>query len=171
MRFRISLVKVITIPPATVSIPLARCEGSWPSRDRPRWRIPKPSRIRPTAQIREKMKPLRFSTICWGGVRRESGNDHGSHRQHQTGEQSIGPFYASLSLPVLQRAPGILQKKIESRIVVGYDSVQRAFLFSQSVEVHVVMVGNGLDLGQVERGQPNRGGHEYEILKSCLLPF
>ena len=56
MRVRISRVKVMTIPPAMVSIPLARWEGSWLLRDRPSWRMPKPSRIRPMARIREKSR-------------------------------------------------------------------------------------------------------------------
>ena len=40
IRVRISFVKAITIPPAMVSIPLERWEGSWDWRDRPTWRMP-----------------------------------------------------------------------------------------------------------------------------------
>lgn len=35
-----SLVKVITIPPAMVRMPLERWEGSWDWKDRPTWRMP-----------------------------------------------------------------------------------------------------------------------------------
>ena len=40
MRVRISFVKVITMPPAMVRIPLERWEGSWDWRERPTWRMP-----------------------------------------------------------------------------------------------------------------------------------
>ena len=66
MRVRISLVKVITIPPAMVSIPLACWEGAWLLRDRPNWRTPKPSRIRPMVRIREKIKSDRLLTTASG---------------------------------------------------------------------------------------------------------
>ena len=48
-------------------------------------------------------------------------------------------------------------------IIVRYDSVQRTFLLSQGVEVHVIVVCDGLDLGQVEGGQPDGGGHEDRL--------
>ena len=65
MRVSISRVKVIKIPSAMVSILLARWEGSWPLRDRPSWRMPKPSRIRPMARIREKSRVWGVvSSIC-----------------------------------------------------------------------------------------------------------
>ena len=51
-------------------------------------------------------------------------------------------------------------QKVKSRIVVRYDGVQRALLLSQGVEIHIVMVCDGLDLGQVEGGKPDGGGHE-----------
>ena len=73
MRVRISFVKVMTMPPAMVSIPLARWEGSWLLRDRPSWRMPKPSRIRPMARIREKMKSDKFSTIWRGSSAAKAG--------------------------------------------------------------------------------------------------
>ena len=51
-------------------------------------------------------------------------------------------------------------QKIEAVVVVGYDGVERTFLLSQSVEVHIVPVRDGLDLRQIEGGQPHSGGHE-----------
>ena len=63
---RISLVNVMTIPPATVRMPFARCDGSCDLRDRPTCKMPKPSRIKPTARIREKIKSLRLLTTASG---------------------------------------------------------------------------------------------------------
>ena len=54
-------------------------------------------------------------------------------------------------------------QKVKSRIVVRYDGIQCALLLPQGVEVHIVMVCDGLDLGQVEGGQPDGGGHEYGL--------
>ena len=47
---------VMTIPPATVRMPFARCDGSCDLSDKPTCKMPKPSKIRPTARIREKDK-------------------------------------------------------------------------------------------------------------------
>ena len=54
-------------------------------------------------------------------------------------------------------------QKIEGRIVVRYDGVQCALLFPQGVKVHIVMVGDCLDLGQIEGGQPDGSGHTYGL--------
>ena len=40
IKVRISLVKVMTMPPAMVRMPLERWEGSWDWKDRPTWRMP-----------------------------------------------------------------------------------------------------------------------------------
>ena len=51
-------------------------------------------------------------------------------------------------------------QKIKAGIVIRDNGIQGAFLLAQGVEIHVVVVGDGLDLGQVEGGQPDGGGHE-----------
>ena len=63
---RISLVNVMTMPPATVRMPFARCDGSCDLRDKPTCKMPKPSRIKPTARMSEKMKSLRLLTTASG---------------------------------------------------------------------------------------------------------
>lgn len=63
---RISLVNVIITPPARVRNPFARCEGSWLLRERPTCMMPRPSRIRPIALIRLKMKSDRLFTTVIG---------------------------------------------------------------------------------------------------------
>ena len=54
-------------------------------------------------------------------------------------------------------------QKIERLIIVRDHGVQRAPLLPQGVEIHIIPVGDGLDLGQVEGGQPDGGGHEYGL--------
>lgn len=63
---RISLVNVMTIPPATVRMPFARWDGSCDLRDKPTCKMPNPSRIKPTARMSEKMKSLRLLTTASG---------------------------------------------------------------------------------------------------------
>lgn len=54
-------------------------------------------------------------------------------------------------------------QKVKRLVIIRYDSVQRTLLLSQSVEVHVIVVCDGLDLGQIERSQPDGGGHEDRL--------
>ena len=68
-------------------------------------------------------------------------------------------------------------QKIKAGIVIRDNGIQGAFLLAQGVEIHVVVVGDGLDLGQVEGGQPDGGGHEDGLgglarghLKDLVLP-
>ena len=68
-------------------------------------------------------------------------------------------------------------QKIKCGIVVRDDGVECHLFFAQGVEIHVVVVGDGLDLGQVEGGQPDGGGHEDGLgglarghLKDLVLP-
>ena len=51
-------------------------------------------------------------------------------------------------------------QKVKRLVVVWDDGVQCALLLAQGVEVHIVPVGDGLDLGQVEGSQPHGGGHQ-----------
>ena len=51
-------------------------------------------------------------------------------------------------------------QKIKRLVVIWYDGVERALLLPQGVEVHIVPVCDGFDLGQVEGGQPDSGGHK-----------
>lgn len=64
--FRISLVKVMIIPPARVRKPLALCDGSWDLSDIPTCTIPNPSSIRPMALMRLKIKVDRLLTVLIG---------------------------------------------------------------------------------------------------------
>ena len=66
IRVRISLLKVMTMPPATVNIPFALWEGSWHLRDKPICRMPKPRRMMPTARMSEKIKSERLLTTVRG---------------------------------------------------------------------------------------------------------
>ena len=52
-------------------------------------------------------------------------------------------------------------QEVKCVIIIRYHSVQCAFLFSQGIKVHIVMVGDGLDLRQIEGRQPDSGGHKY----------
>ena len=64
MMSRISLVNVITIPPARVRNPFALCDGSWDLSDSPTCMMPSPSSIIPIALIRLKMNVDRlFTTV------------------------------------------------------------------------------------------------------------
>ena len=51
-------------------------------------------------------------------------------------------------------------QKVKRLVIIWYDSVERALLLPQGIEVHVIPVGDGLDLGQIERSQPDGGEHE-----------
>lgn len=50
-------------------------------------------------------------------------------------------------------------QKIVGIIVVWDDGIKRHLLLAQGIEVHVIVVGDGLDLGQIEGGQAHSGGH------------
>ena len=69
----LSFVKVMTMPPAMVSIPLARWEGSWDLRDMPICRIPKPSRMIPTGPDEGENKLRQVVDNSQRIVRRERG--------------------------------------------------------------------------------------------------
>ena len=72
IRFRISFVKVIIIPPANVRNPFALWDGSWDFRDKPTCTIPKPSRIKPMALIKLKIKLDRlFTTVSGSSAARQ----------------------------------------------------------------------------------------------------
>ena len=54
-------------------------------------------------------------------------------------------------------------QKVKCLIVVRDHGVERTFLLPQGVEVHIIPVGDGLDLGQVEGSQPDGSGHENRL--------
>ena len=56
IKSRISLANVIITPPASVRNPFALWLGSWLFKDRPTCTTPNPSKIKPIARIREKIK-------------------------------------------------------------------------------------------------------------------
>ena len=111
----------------------------------------------------------------------KAGQGHrGELVQHEVDMAGQGPMVDLVGAVVegLERL-GVEQgyQKIECRVIVRDDGVQRHLLFAQGVEVHVVVVGDGLDLGQVEGGQPDGGGHEDGLgglarghLKDLVLP-
>lgn len=98
IRVRISLVKVITMPPAMVRMPLERWEGSWDWRDRPTCRIPYPSRMRPTARMREKIKSDRLLTTARGSSAAQGRDGHHGCRGQDAYQGAIGPLDAALTL-------------------------------------------------------------------------
>ena len=51
-------------------------------------------------------------------------------------------------------------QKIETVVIVGYDCIEGALLFSQRVQVHIVPVRDGLNLRQIEGSQPHSGRHK-----------
>ena len=57
-------------------------------------------------------------------------------------------------------------EEIEGRIIIRDDGVQSALSLSQRVEIHVIMVGDGFDLRQIEWGQPHGGA--YQNTFRCL---
>lgn len=63
-----TLAKVMTIPPARVRKPLDLWLGSWDCKDKPTCTMPHPSRIRPTARIRPKIKSERLFTTVNGSL-------------------------------------------------------------------------------------------------------
>ena len=54
-------------------------------------------------------------------------------------------------------------QKIETVVIIGNDGIEGTLLFPQGVQVHVVPVCDGLDLRQVEGGQPDGCGHEDRL--------
>ena len=68
----------------------------------------------------------------------------------------VGAVVESLECLGVEQA----HQKIECRVVIGDHRVQRALPLPQGVEIHIIPVGDGLDLGQVEGGQPDSGGHQ-----------
>ena len=57
-------------------------------------------------------------------------------------------------------------KKIESRIIIRDHGIEGTFFLSQGIQVHVIMIGDGLDLRQIEWGQPHGGA--YQNTFRCL---
>ena len=51
-------------------------------------------------------------------------------------------------------------QKVEGVVVVRDHSIECHLLLPQGVEVHVIVVSDGLDLGQVEGGQADGGGDQ-----------
>ena len=51
-------------------------------------------------------------------------------------------------------------QKVKGTIIIRDHGIEGAFLFPKRIKVHIVMVCDGLDLGQIERCQPHSGGHE-----------
>ena len=70
---------------------------------------------------------------------------------------------------------GIEQRhqKIEGAVIVRDYGVESAFLFSQGIEVHIVVVCDGPNLGQVKGSQTNRGGDQDALgcLARALLEY
>ncbi len=58
-------------------------------------------------------------------------------------------------------------QKIKAGIVIRDNGIQGAFLLAQGVEIHVVVVGDGLDLGQVEGGPAGRRWTRGWTWRSC----
>ena len=58
-------------------------------------------------------------------------------------------------------------QKIEGRIVVRDHGIEGAFPLSQGIEVHIIVIRDGLDLRQVKRRQPH-GGADQDGL--CCFP-
>ena len=99
-----------------------------------------------------------------GQLTGEAWEGHGGELiQHEVDMAGQGPVVDLIRAVVegLERL-GVEQahQKIERLIVVRYDGVQRALPLPQGVEIHIIPVGDGLDLGQVEGGQPDSGGHQ-----------
>ena len=68
-------------------------------------------------------------------------------------------------------------QKVVGCVIVRDHGVQGAFLLPQGIEVHVVVVRDGPDLGQIEGRQTHGGGHEDAFgsfarghLKDLILP-
>ena len=94
----------------------------------------------------------------------EAWEGHGGELvQHEVDVAGQGPVVDLVGAVVegLERL-GVKQahQKVKRLVIIRYDSVQRTLLLSQSVEVHVIPVGDGFDLRQVEGGQPDGSGHE-----------
>ena len=61
-------------------------------------------------------------------------------------------------------------EKIEGRIVVRDHRIKGTFLLTQGVEIHIVMIRDGLDLRQVERCQAYSGADQDALGSlSCSL--
>ena len=68
-------------------------------------------------------------------------------------------------------------QKVIGIVIVRDNSVQGTFLLSQRVQIHIVVVRDGPDLGQIEGRQTHGGGHEDAFgsfarghLKDLILP-
>ena len=51
-------------------------------------------------------------------------------------------------------------EEIEGRIIIRDHGLEGTFFLSQGIQVHVIMVGDGLDLRQVEGSQPHSGADQ-----------
>ena len=51
-------------------------------------------------------------------------------------------------------------EEIEGRVIIRDHGIEGAFFLSQSIQVHVIMVGDSLDLRQVEGSQPHSGADQ-----------
>ena len=94
----------------------------------------------------------------------EAWEGHGGELvQHEVDVAGQGPVVDLVSAVIesLERL-GVEQahQKVKRLVVIWYDGVERTLPLPQGVEVHIVPVGDGLDLGQVEGGQPDSGGHK-----------
>ena len=56
-------------------------------------------------------------------------------------------------------------EEVEGRIIIRDDGVQSALSLSQRVEIHVIMVGDGFDLRQIEGRQPHSGRHQNRFCR------
>ncbi len=103
-----------------------------------------------------------FSGEAWQG----HGGKLVQHEVDMAGQRTmvdlIGTVIQSLKRLRIEQA----YQKIKCVVIIWDDSVQCALLFSEGVEVHIVMAGDGLNLRQVEGGQPDGSGHQNAF--SCF---
>ena len=64
-------------------------------------------------------------------------------------------------------------EEIEGRVIIRDYGIEGAFFLSQGIQVHVIMVGDGLDLRQIEWGQPHGGAYQntFRCLARRLLEY
>ena len=64
-------------------------------------------------------------------------------------------------------------EEIEGRIIIRDHGIEGTFFLSQGIQVHVIMVGDGLDLRQIEWGQPHGGAYQntFRCLARRLLEY
>ena len=64
-------------------------------------------------------------------------------------------------------------QEIEGVVIVRDHGVESAFLFSQGIEVHIVVIRDSPDLGQVKGGQTNRSRDQNTLgcLARALLEY